>query len=72
MIPIALGLGLVGAVGAQYFPSTPEGVTTLKSKFHEGVTISYKEVGFGKLRENGSDGDWVLLNEAVTTPLSRA
>lgn len=26
------------------FPPIPEGVTTLKSKYHEGVTISYKEV----------------------------
>lgn len=31
-------------VSSQYFPPTPEGVTTVKSKFHEGVTISYKEV----------------------------
>ncbi|KKA24837.1 Carboxypeptidase D [Rasamsonia emersonii CBS 393.64] len=29
----------------QYFPPKPEGVRTLKSKFHDGVTISYKEVG---------------------------
>ena len=26
------------------FPPTPEGVTVVKSKFHEGVTISYKDV----------------------------
>ena len=26
------------------FPPTIEGVTVLQSKFHEGVTISYKEV----------------------------
>lgn len=25
------------------FPPTPEGITTLKSRFHEGVEISYKE-----------------------------
>jgi hypothetical protein len=30
---------------AQYFPPPPGGVTTLKSKYHEGVKISYKEVG---------------------------
>ena len=35
---------LLAAVTAQ-FPPTPEGVTVLKSKFHEGVTISYKEPG---------------------------
>ena len=33
-----------GLASSQYFPPTPEGVTTVKSKFHEGVTISYKEV----------------------------
>ena len=27
------------------FPPKPEGVKTLKSKFHEGITISYKEPG---------------------------
>jgi hypothetical protein len=27
------------------FPPTPEGVTVLQSKFGDGVTISYKEVG---------------------------
>ncbi|MCJ1386931.1 hypothetical protein MMC17_010060 [Xylographa soralifera] len=31
-------------VAAQYFPPTPEGITVLKSMFHDGVTISYKEV----------------------------
>lgn len=48
MILLSLGLGLafIEAVSAQYFPPKPEGVTTLKSKFHEGVTISYKEVGY--------------------------
>lgn len=33
----------VAVVRAQ-FPPTPKGVTKLKSKFHENVTISYKEV----------------------------
>jgi len=36
--------GLAGAVAAQYFPPTPEGIKVLKSKHQEGVTISYKEV----------------------------
>ena len=31
---------------AQYFPPTPEGITVLKSRFRENVTISYKEVSF--------------------------
>jgi hypothetical protein len=35
--------GLVALAGAQ-LPPTPEGITFLKSKFHENVTISYKEV----------------------------
>ncbi|MCJ1390327.1 hypothetical protein MMC18_003186 [Xylographa bjoerkii] len=30
-------------VAAQFFPPTPEGIRVLKSKFHHGVTISYKE-----------------------------
>jgi hypothetical protein len=41
--------GLAGAVAAQYFPPTPEGVTIIKSKHEEGVTISYKEVTFIEL-----------------------
>ncbi|KAH7324722.1 Alpha/Beta hydrolase protein [Stachybotrys elegans] len=36
--------GLATAVLAQ-FPPEPEGVTVLKSRFHENVTISYKEPG---------------------------
>lgn len=36
-------VGLVGLATAQ-FPPTPEGIKVLKSKFHENVTISYKEV----------------------------
>lgn len=39
-----LGLALVSPVLTQGLPPTPEGVTVLKSKFHENVTISYKEV----------------------------
>ncbi|KAK2000992.1 serine carboxypeptidase [Colletotrichum falcatum] len=36
--------GLAGLAAAQ-FPPTPEGIKVLKSKFHENVTISYKEPG---------------------------
>lgn len=32
------------ALVAAQFPPKPEGVTVLKSKFNENVTISYKEV----------------------------
>ncbi|KAK1464134.1 serine carboxypeptidase [Colletotrichum melonis] len=37
-------VGLAGLAAAQ-FPPTPEGIKVLKSKFHENVTISYKEPG---------------------------
>lgn len=39
-----LGCGLLSLVNAQ-FPPKPEGVTVLQSKFHENVTLSYKEPG---------------------------
>lgn len=42
-LPLVASLGYTAL--AQYFPPAPEGVTTLKSKYHEGVKISYKEVG---------------------------
>lgn len=29
---------------SQYFPPIPENVTTVQSKFHNGISISYKEV----------------------------
>jgi hypothetical protein len=32
------------STSAQYFTPTPEGVTVLKSKFQENVTVSYKEI----------------------------
>lgn len=35
--------GLAGFAAAQ-FPPEPEGLKVLKSKFHENVTITYKEV----------------------------
>lgn len=44
-LPTALATAkLLSFVTAQYFPPTPEGITLLKSKFHENVSISYKEV----------------------------
>lgn len=42
-----LGLGLFGAVSAQYFPPTPQNVTVVKSQLQNGVSISYKEVRYG-------------------------
>lgn len=39
---------LVGAcafgLSTAQFPTKPEGISILKSKFHKGITISYKEV----------------------------
>ncbi|MCJ1336656.1 hypothetical protein MMC09_001934 [Bachmanniomyces sp. S44760] len=35
----------VSYVSSQYFPPEPEGLTLLKSKFHENVTILFKEPG---------------------------
>lgn len=32
-------------MAAAQFPRIPNGVTTVRSKFHENVTISFKEVG---------------------------
>ena len=37
-------LSIAALTAAQYFPPTPEGVTTVQSKTHEGVSISFKEV----------------------------
>ena len=34
------------------FPSAPEGVTVLDSKFGDGVKISYKEVGYDDLLDD--------------------
>jgi hypothetical protein len=47
---LAWSAGLA-AVKAQ-FPPKPEGVTRLKSKFHENITISFKEVKRATLRES--------------------
>lgn len=41
---LLLSLPCLSSVNAQ-FPASPEGVTVLKSRFHDNVTISYKEVG---------------------------
>ena len=39
-------LGAFAGTAVCQFPPTPEGIKVLKSKFHENVTISYKEVSF--------------------------
>lgn len=35
---------LLALAHAQYFPPIPENVTTVQSKFGNGISISYKEV----------------------------
>ena len=44
MLSKALLLGSIAGLVAAQFPPPLTGVKTLKSKFHENVTISYKEV----------------------------
>lgn len=44
------GVTLLACTYAQ-FPPTPEGVTTIKSKFNSDITISYKEVCFFQARD---------------------
>jgi hypothetical protein len=39
-----LGLVAMAGLASAQFPPKPEGMKVLKSKFHENVTISYKEV----------------------------
>jgi hypothetical protein len=39
-----LALASLIGLGVAQFPPRPEGVTTLKSKLHENVTLSFKEV----------------------------
>ncbi|KAI1395449.1 serine carboxypeptidase [Hypoxylon fuscum] len=40
-----IGISVLASFAKAQFPPTPEGVTVLKSKFGDGVTISYKEPG---------------------------
>lgn len=43
-VAVKLAVGALAGLAAAQFPPKPEGLTTLRSKFHENVTISYKEV----------------------------
>lgn len=43
-LSLAASVSLFGLVSAQYFPPIPEGITTLQSKFNNGISITYKEV----------------------------
>jgi len=44
-IASALLTSCLTAIATAQFPPPREGITTLKSKFHQDVTISFKEVG---------------------------
>lgn len=44
---VLLLLGSFAGLAAAQFPPKPEGVKVIKSKFHENVTISFKEVSDG-------------------------
>jgi hypothetical protein len=41
---VVCSLTVLSSVTTAQFPPEPEGLTVLKSRFHENVTISYKEV----------------------------
>lgn len=44
MLSAGVLLGGLASLAVAQFPPKPEGVTVLRSKFHENVTISFKEV----------------------------
>lgn len=41
---LVITVGLARSIYGQYFPPKPEGLTTVDSKIHKGVKLSYKEV----------------------------
>ena len=43
LLVLAVAIGLLSRAFSQ-FPPAPEGVTTIKSKYNNDITISYKEV----------------------------
>lgn len=43
------------SVEAQYFPPSPEGITSIKSSLRENAIISYKEVCQQQIPKAGSD-----------------
>jgi hypothetical protein len=47
--PFLIYIALFFTSVAGQFPPTPQNVTTIKSKFDDGVTISYKEVRCDRL-----------------------
>lgn len=61
---VALVAGLISLVASQ-FPPNREGITVLKSKFHENVTISFKEVSY---RVNTHPGRTVLRSADCRMP----
>jgi hypothetical protein len=50
-LPFIVACASVCPLGlAQYFPPVPKGVSTLLSKLHPGVSISYKEVSVNHIQ----------------------
>lgn len=45
--------GLLAGLAVAQFPPKPEGLTLVQSKFHENVTLSFKEVGQSPLLSFG-------------------
>jgi len=52
MLTVISLLGALSSLALGQLPPKPEGVTTIKSKFHENVTISFKEVRGVPARSN--------------------
>jgi hypothetical protein len=44
LLTVAASLAALLCVANAQFPPTPEGITTVPSRFNNGVTLSYKEV----------------------------
>lgn len=44
ILSFAVCANLLELACSQYFPPIPENVTTVQSKFNNGISISYKEV----------------------------
>ena len=52
ILHLATSIAWINVACSQYFPPIPQNVTTVKSKFNSGISISYKEVQYGLLCNN--------------------
>jgi hypothetical protein len=53
MLSHGILLASILVIAHAQFPPKPRGLTVLKSKFHENITISYKEVGDYESKSRG-------------------